>query len=91
MASKEAEAAKEMMRAFRDAVVGGTEPPTLEQQRAGMAMMAESASVPDGVTVTETYAGGCRAYWNDPVGCAMDRVILYVHGGGYVIGSPKIA
>ena len=89
MASKEAEAQKAMLIAFRESVLGTGEPPTLEQQRAGMAMIGESATVPEGVTVSETYAGGCRAYWNDPEGCAMDRVILYVHGGGYVIGSPK--
>lgn len=89
MASPEAEFAKELMRQFRDAVVGSGQAPTLEEQRAGMALLAESATPPLGVTVTETYAGGCRAYWHDPVDGAMDRVILYLHGGGYVIGSPR--
>lgn len=90
MASAQAQAAKEMMKMFRDAMVAaGGPPPTLEQQRAGMAVIAESATLPEGVTVTETYAGGSRAYWNDPKDAATDRVILYLHGGGYVIGSPK--
>jgi len=51
--------------------------------------MGQSGTVPDGVTITEAYAGGVRAYWNDPEGCAQDRVLLYVHGGGYVLMSPK--
>jgi acetyl esterase/lipase len=90
MASPQAEAAKAMMKMFREAMAGsGAAQPTLEQQRASMAVMAESASVPEGVTITETYAGGCRAYWNDPAGAATDRVILYLHGGGYAVGSPK--
>ncbi len=89
MASPEAEAAKAQMKMFRDAVVGSSVPPTLEQQRAGIVLMSESATVPEGVTIAETYAGGCRAYWHDPAGGATDRVILYLHGGGYVIGSPK--
>lgn len=89
MASKEAQAAHEAMRQFREAVVGGGgRTPTLSEQRAGMARMAAGASIPNGVTVTEEYAGGCRAYWNDAPGCASDRAILDLHGGGYVIGSP---
>ena len=89
MASPEAEAAKAMMILMREAMDGIDHVPTLEEQRAGMAMMAQSAAEPGGVTVTETYAGGCRAYWHDPAGAAMDRAVLYLHGGGYVIGSPK--
>ena len=90
MASPEAEAAKAMMIMFREAAVGaGGPPPTIEQQRDSMAMVAMSATVPDGVTVSEAYAGGCRAYWHDPEGAAKDRVIMYVHGGAYAIGSPK--
>jgi acetyl esterase/lipase len=41
------------------------------------------------VTVSETYAGGVRAYWNDAPSCAIDRVLLFTHGGGYSIMSPK--
>lgn len=89
MASPEAEASKAMMKMFRDAMAGTATMPTLEQQRDSLAMMSASASDPGGVAVSEAYAGGSRAYWHDPAGCATDRVILYVHGGGYVGGSPK--
>src|SRR5438094_2668513 len=89
MASAEAEALKGVFRQLADAVVPTGRVPTLEEQRSSMSLMAEMASVPEGLSVTETYAGGCRAYWHDPAGGARDRVILYVHGGGYVLGSPK--
>jgi acetyl esterase/lipase len=52
-----------------------------------MAGAPPAATAPPDVTVTETYAGGCRAFWHDPQDCAADRVILYFHGGGYVLGS----
>lgn len=56
---------------FREAMAAaGGEPPTLEQQRAAMAMLSASATELQDVTVTEAYAGGCRAYWHDPAGCA---------------------
>ncbi len=62
---------------------------TLEEQREFMLLVIEAATPPEGVTVSETYAGGCRSYWNDPRGGARDRVVLYFHGGGYLLGSPK--
>ena len=89
MASKEAEAINAQMKLVREAAKASGIVPTLEQQREGILLVAQSAVAPEGVTVTEAYAGGCRAYWNDPQGAAMDRVVLYLHGGGYVVGSPK--
>lgn len=89
MASPEAQAARDMMKMFRDSMAAaGGAPPTLEEQRAALSMMSSAATPPEGVAVSEAYAGGCRAFWNDPAGAAMDRVVLYLHGGGYVGGSP---
>jgi epsilon-lactone hydrolase len=42
---------------------------------------------PDGVVGTPVIAGGVPAEWIDPPGGAGDRVVLYLHGGGYVAGS----
>lgn len=42
---------------------------------------------PDGVVGTVVDAGGVPAEWIDPPGGATDRVLLYLHGGGYVAGS----
>lgn len=89
MASPQAEALKENYRQLREQVIGSGETPSLEDQRTGIGTWRELATVPEGVTISETYAGGSRAYWHDPEGGAQDRVLLYVHGGGYVIGSPQ--
>ena len=50
------------------------------------AVMIE-AQAPAGVTCTPVEAGGVSAEWSVADGAAEDKVILYVHGGGYVMGS----
>lgn len=35
-------------------------------------------------------ADGVRGLWQTPEGAAEDRVILFFHGGGYVIGNPEL-
>ena len=42
---------------------------------------------PGGVDYIETDAGSVPAMWAVPKGCAEDRVVLCMHGGGYVTGS----
>ena len=42
---------------------------------------------PDGVVGTPVVAGGVPAEWVDAPGAVTDRVVLYLHGGGYVAGS----
>jgi len=42
---------------------------------------------PGGVDYIETDAGGVPAMWAVPKGCAEDRVILCLHGGGFFSGS----
>ncbi len=50
------------------------------------AIMIE-AQAPAGVTCTPVDAGGVSAEWSVADGADQDKVILYVHGGGYVMGS----
>lgn len=50
------------------------------------AIMIE-AQAPAGVTCTPVEAGGVSAEWHVADGADQDKVILYVHGGGYVMGS----
>ncbi len=90
MASPEAEAVKEQFRALRAAIDPSGPAPTIEQMRASMEPFAEAATLPEGVTWEPVDAGGVPAIWAIPSGGAPDRVLLYVHGGGYVIGSAKI-
>jgi acetyl esterase/lipase len=42
---------------------------------------------PTDVTYEEVDADGVPSVWCVPKGCATDRVVLYTHGGGFVVGS----
>lgn len=43
--------------------------------------------VPDDVLVTEVTAGGVPAHWLAAPGADAGRVLLFLHGGGYELGS----
>jgi len=51
------------------------------------ALDATGGRFPDGVVGTPVVVAGVPAEWIDPPGGATDRVVLYLHGGGYVAGS----
>lgn len=87
MASPEAEAMKDQYRLLREQILATDVPPTLEEMRANYETMGEVATVPEGVRWEDVSAGGVPAIWAIPANGADDRAILYVHGGGYVIGS----
>ncbi|MBI5616099.1 MAG: alpha/beta hydrolase [Gammaproteobacteria bacterium] len=42
---------------------------------------------PGGVDYLEVDAAGVPCLWAVPKGCAMDRVLVCTHGGGYAVGS----
>jgi monoterpene epsilon-lactone hydrolase len=58
---------------------------TPQQRRSGMERISEH--VARDVTCTVVDAGGMRAELLEAPGAAANRVILYLHGGGYVTGS----
>jgi monoterpene epsilon-lactone hydrolase len=88
MASPESNALKLELKAVIDQASGnGDSPPSLADMRASSFAFGELASEPDGVTWSDVDAGGIPALWVDPGGGATDRVVQYVHGGGYVLGS----
>jgi len=89
MASPQAEAIKATLKEFAAQLDPNAEV-TLDQERAAAEEFAAMCTEPDGVTWTDVDAGGVPAIWADPEGGATDRVLLYVHGGGYVIGSAEI-
>ncbi len=86
MASEQAEAVKEQLKSFAGAIDPNMELPEL---RAVYVNFAALTGDPSGITWTEVDAGGVPAIWADPVGGASDRVIEYVHGGGYVMGAAE--
>ena len=62
---------------------------TLAERRAGFeAMAAGFGPLPGDITVTPVDAGGVKAEWVAAANADPGTVILYLHGGGYVIGSP---
>mgnify|MGYP001191320417 CR=1 FL=1 len=60
--------------------------PDLQQMRANMEAFAAMAQPPADVACTPVNAGDVPAEWVEAPGAA-GRAILYLHGGGYVIGS----
>jgi monoterpene epsilon-lactone hydrolase len=62
-------------------------PPTLEQLRADFAPAGRLHPVPDDVLVTQVTAGGVPAHWLAAPGADTGRVLLFLHGGGYELGS----
>nr|ACL67845.1 lipolytic enzyme [uncultured bacterium] len=59
----------------------------LEQRRALMEAVTWMFPVPDDVKREPVDAGGVPGEWIAAPGAAPERVIYYLHGGGYVIGS----
>lgn len=55
--------------------------------RTGMEAMTATSVVPEGTVCEPVDAGGVPAEWIEGPGIDRDRVLLYFHGGGYVIGS----
>lgn len=60
---------------------------TVEESRAGFEELAQMFPVPNDVTVEAVDANGVPGEWVRVPEGREERVILYVHGGGYVIGS----
>ena len=90
MASQEAQAINEIIKAYRDSVVPDGPPPTVEQQRAGAdASMEAVGTMPDDIDVQDANANGVPGLWITPRGAATDRVVMYLHGGGYVVQSSR--
>ncbi|CAL9668635.1 Monoterpene epsilon-lactone hydrolase [Streptomyces sp. enrichment culture] len=63
-------------------------PPTLEEQRSGFTA-AVTRPVPQGVVTHRTVLGGRPTLELEPAAVSGRGRLLYLHGGGYVIGSPE--
>ncbi|HSR85551.1 MAG TPA: alpha/beta hydrolase [Streptosporangiaceae bacterium] len=80
MASAELATVRELLRGLDlDAL-------TIEERRAATESVA--AQPPPGTTVEPTDAGGVPAEWVVAAGVLPGRILLYLHGGAYQIGSP---
>ena len=82
MASEEMRAAAEAIREAATISSGEFDVATLRQT-----MVASLAEIPDDVSRADFDAGGIPARHIGTPGARQDRGILYLHGGGYVLGS----
>ncbi len=80
MASPQLQMAIDAMKAFGDKVGA-----TLPEMRTAFEQMAAPAQ-PD-IKTEKVSANGVDAEWVTAPGAASDRAVLYLHGGGYVLGS----
>ncbi|GAA3637049.1 alpha/beta hydrolase [Kineosporia mesophila] len=64
-------------------------PVTVEELREGFAAARASMPVPDGVHTSPVVLGPRPALRVDPPGDPAPGAILYLHGGGFVAGSPR--
>ncbi len=60
---------------------------TVTEMRAGLEALISGFSATSDATCEPTDAGGVPAEWVVVPGASVGRVILYLHGGGYVMGS----
>ena len=83
MASKELERLIEFLRSQPE--VEPDLPPA--DLRAGFEAIAAMFPVPPDVSLQPVDVGGVPGEWIVPPGASDDRVVFYLHGGGYAIGS----
>jgi epsilon-lactone hydrolase len=62
---------------------------TVAQRRAQYERAEKFFPTPPDVTIEHVTAGSVPSEWLSPPGARVDTAILYLHGGGYVIGSPR--
>ncbi len=61
---------------------------TIQEQRASFEASMGMMPTPPNTKVTPVKVDGIPAEWVEASGARADHAILYLHGGGYVIGSP---
>ena len=76
---------RELLKAFE--VPPGAPRPSVADQRAGYDAFGHGIPLPDGCTLDELKVNGVAAERLTPKGADTQAAILYLHGGGYVIGS----
>jgi acetyl esterase/lipase len=60
---------------------------SFQEMRAGFEQLAGMSPVDADVKREDVQAGGVKAQWLSAPNAQQDRAILYLHGGGYVLGS----
>jgi epsilon-lactone hydrolase len=86
MASKELERAIELQRSVFQEFSAAQTP---VEFRSIYSRFLEQFGPPSDVAIQPVNAGSVPAEWVIPPGATAGRTLLYLHGGGYVVGAPK--
>ena len=73
--------------AVRNLLLSKPRPTDLAARRERMDGFGQRYPVPPDVRVDTVDAGGVRAEWTTTPGAHADRVLVFLHGGGYISGS----
>lgn len=73
--------------AIREFLASSAFPEDIGELRAAYDAMGDTFPCAADVASEKVSANGVPAEWSATPGAARDRVVMYVHGGGYVIGS----
>ncbi len=73
--------------ALREMIAARPRATDIAQRRRDIDARGLAFGLPADVTVEKLSAGGVPAEWTTTPGADRDSVVLYLHGGGYVIGS----
>jgi monoterpene epsilon-lactone hydrolase len=60
---------------------------TVQEIRAGFEKSVQMVPVAEDVSIEAVEVGGIPAEWISAPGAAQDRILFYLHGGGYCMGS----
>ena len=66
-----------------------TDKMTTAERRAQYEKAERFFPTPSDIKIEQVTAGAAAAEWLTPPGARADAAVLYLHGGGYVIGSPR--
>ena len=86
MASPELDRAIAMFRAGKEETQAFT---TVEEFRVWYERFTGQFELPEDAVFEQVGAGGVSAEWISTPGVSEDRVVMYLHGGGYMIGSMR--
>ena len=73
--------------ALRELLAQRPRPPAIADRRTSFDAFAKVFPTASDIVVESVSANGVPAEWNSAPGADTTRAVLYVHGGGYVIGS----
>ena len=85
MASPQSESIRQMLREQKEAAKKGA--PSIEEQRKQLDALGGFSPLESDVTVEKTRIAGVPGEWISTPDARKDRVLFYLHGGAYCLGS----